>query len=202
MKKHISLIISIVLLSCNSITDRDSKIKDVLLLQLSKRLDKNKMEAIDSLSIVRVDSLTEKGKLFIQVKDLEQRLISYKNEYNYDSITVIQNIEHRNFYKRLGLKEDEWNREQYGKDSLSLIKSSNMLNSLQKTFDSLNQLYTKANGTDFLCFRVIAKVYYRSFEKSDTMETVRHISKDFVLEDTMSLGDYFRSWEEFKSKRQ
>lgn len=172
-----------VIASCNSIDSRDKKIQSAILENVSKGLDKNAMQRIDSVVITRVDSLTMKAKLFIILNNWE-KILNSKVEY---SDHLIKNIEeYTESMKRYdGLfSNDTFYQSSIRKYQEYLKENKEETIKWEHSIDSLRKIYVLANGVDHWGYQAIANVYYNIENKVDTFEYGVYINKYYKLDDT------------------
>lgn len=181
--KKLGVVLLCLLTACNSQESRDKKIVEAIFENASKGLDNSKMQKVDSVNLIRIDSLTEKSKIMLEL-DRTNRILGYQTDWVTHLVESIKsNDESISFNKKYGIDNafnEKWDKE-YNED---LKEKQNEITRLTKSRDSLEAISRKANGSDFIGFRVESNIFYRTMHDIDTVSLYFFIDKDYKIEDT------------------
>ncbi len=148
-----SVFIVSVLFSCkNEKKNNDvEKIKQLIGASFSTSLDKNKLEKIDSVEVIRIDSLTEKSLTWVYIDMMEAKVK--------DAAEWISSYERTVEYEKEGTMTTSHDQKEIDARELRSYRES--IVAYTKLCDSLKASYPRANGTEFYGWKVDAKIYYQ-----------------------------------------
>lgn len=189
--------IALLIISCNSIERRDEKLLATIYDYMSENLDKNKVQKINNVTILQVDSLTEKGKLYLYTQFLKETISQYEKFLKSDSDSYKRNVEAVNKYKGIISTEYE---EKWAKEALeSIQKDITILNKWKNKFDSVNVVYNSSDGEKFKWYKVEYKIAYTDSDIKDTITNDIYIDKDYmVMKGTRNISEYIADKEEYR----
>ncbi|HYD19968.1 MAG TPA: hypothetical protein VEB40_00730 [Flavipsychrobacter sp.] len=186
MKKVLYPIALLFFFSCNSIENRDKKIINAITELESKDLDKNKLEKVEQVTLLSVDTLTQKAVIYLALESAKTSLEITKQ--GVDSNLIVSQKEHLEFMRKMGDTPSEIEKqEQFIQEQRDyLAERLKRIDQMSKKYDSLSAEHEKANGEENNILRVQASVVYQYQGQKDSMK--RHYLFNMDLKPMTSQG--------------
>ena len=176
-------IIAFSFIGCSETESLNRHLEDTILQHVSSVLDKNKLERVDCVRIMRIDSLTERSMLFVYMDDAKdfteecERNVEY---YRNRSKSHLENIVFNNRYGLDNSFDTKWRL----KDSLSAVEYEQLSEEWKQRTDSFRRELNVADGVKHWGYKVTANVFYAIEGNVDTIKYVNIIDKAFNVADT------------------
>lgn len=184
--KYLSfLLLSCVLVACNVEKSRDEQLKELLLANVRKGLSADALQKVDSITLVRVDSFTERGKMSLHIEETEKRLEGSRRARSFmaDQLNKYGTREYwRANSRNNGDVKQGWD---IDSSAFAILQEEIMTDSL--ALDSLRRKYERAPVNQFAGCYIVATVYFTFKHVSDTATIDHYLYNNDDMQDTHNL---------------
>lgn len=183
MKTNVPILALLILVACNTAENRDGRIKKAIWNQVTKGLDKNKLQQVDSVQLTRVDSMTEKAYIYQLILDKQKlkEIIAFSRKSDSELITELQrSIALAKIYHT----KTNWQDTEIARISKDITQNDSYLKVYTHQLDSLEKLEARADGRTFKYFYTESRIFYSINHVKDTIEATSLVKSDFTISDT------------------